>query len=446
MFQVRDGAQLPEHDHVGQFIEAEYTDHVIGHNQASGDDIGHAEHRATTTNMMNALDSMTVDEPDLLVSDDHGVVLSTWNVTRSDRTAALTHVVRYHTTDDTTIIEIRIISGDSEERHPRSCRDRARRTKKARREDDVTDLNVVLGAGPVGRAVAERLAAAERPTRVVTRSGRADIPAGADVVAADIVDPVAAARACENADVVYGCVGPPGYTDWPELWPPMMEGMLRGAESAGAALIFMDNLYMYGPVDAPRSEDMELTDYGNKPATRAMITRMWQDAHTAGRVKVAAVRASDFYGPGVTLAALGQYSFGRLSQGKSAQVFGDPDQPHAFSYVPDVARTLVTVADAGDEALGQAWHVPNAPDQTVRQLLAAFAEHLGVELKIQAPPRWAMTLIGLFNPQVRELKEMLYQWDRPFQVDHSKFAARFWDGPTPFEEGIAATADWWRNR
>jgi nucleoside-diphosphate-sugar epimerase len=310
----------------------------------------------------------------------------------------------------------------------------------------VSDLNVVLGAGPVGRAVVERLAADGRPVRVATRSGRADVPRGVDTVAADVTDPTAVAAACEGAGVVYGCVGPPGYTDWPELWPPMMQGMLHGAERAAAPLIFMDNLYMYGPVETPRTEDMALTDYGSKPATRAEITRMWQHAHDAGRVRVAAVRASDFYGPGVALATLGEYSFGRLSRGKSAQVFGDPNQPHAFTYVPDIARALVTVADAGDGVLGQAWHVPNAPDQTLRQLLTAFADHLGVEPNIQVPPRWAMTLIGLFNPQVREMKEMLYQWDRPFLVDHSKFATRFWGDPTPFEVGIAATADWYRTR
>lgn len=305
----------------------------------------------------------------------------------------------------------------------------------------MSELNVVLGAGATGRAVVARLVDEGRPTRVVTRSGKADVPDGVEIVAADITDAAGAKRACEGAGVVYGCVGLPGYDGWPELFPPLMEGMLNGAEHAAAPFIFMDNLYMYGPVDTPRTEDMPLTDYGNKPTVRAKITKMWQDAHSAGRVKAAAVRASDFYGPGVMLAALGDFTVGRMSRGKAAQVFGDPDQPHEFTYVPDVARALISVADAGDEALGQAWHVPNAPTQTVRQVLTAFAEELGVELKIQTMPRVMMSMIGLFDKQVREAKEMLYQWDRPFLVDHSKFSARFWDDPTPFEEGIAATVE-----
>lgn len=310
----------------------------------------------------------------------------------------------------------------------------------------MAELNVVLGAGPAGRAVVDRLRDARRPVRVVTRSGTAPVPDDVELVAADITNHEAAAAACRDATTVYGCVGLPGYDRWPELWPPMMDGMLHAAASADAPLIFMDNLYMYGPADGPRTEDMPLTSYGHKPAVRAEITRMWQDAYREGRVRTAAVRASDFYGPEVTLATLGDFTVGRMAEGKSAQVFGDPDQLHTFTYVPDVARALVSVADAGDDALGEAWHVPNAPDRTVRQVLTAFADQLGVEPKIQAMPPWLMTVIGLFNAQVREFKEMLYQWERPFQVDHSKFAARFWDDPTPFEAGIPATAEWFRNR
>jgi nucleoside-diphosphate-sugar epimerase len=260
---------------------------------------------------------------------------------------------------------------------------------------------------------------------------------GVEVVAGDVADPSSAQRACGGASVVYSCVGL-DYAGWPEKWPPMMTGMLSGAEAAGARFVFMDNCYMYGPVDVPMTEDLPLTDYGKKPATRSKLTRMWQDAHNAGRVEVASVRASDFYGPGVSASALGDTSIGRMAKGKSAQVFGDPDLPHSFTYVPDVARALVSVADA-DDAFGQAWNVPNAPDRTLREILTMVAADLDGELKIQAMPKWMLSAVGLFNTNVRELKEMLYQWERPFRVDSSKFANRFWADATPFEDGLAAT-------
>ena len=307
----------------------------------------------------------------------------------------------------------------------------------------VTDrLSVVLGFGPVGRSLTELLFAEGRPVRVVTRRGMVDAPDGVDVQAADVSDVEAATEACRGAAVVYSCVGL-DYAGWPERWPPMMAGMLAGAEAARARFVFQDNCYMYGPVDVAMTEDLPLTNYGDKPATRAKLTRMWQEAHAAGRVEAASVRAADFYGPGVTQAALGERAFGRIAAGKSAQIVGDPDQPHSFAYVPDVARALVSVADA-DDAFGQAWNVPNAPDTTTRDLLAMFAAEARQDLKVQAMPTWLMPILGLFDANVRELKEMLYQWDRPFHVDSSKFGARFWSDATPFEEGIAATAQTFR--
>jgi nucleoside-diphosphate-sugar epimerase len=299
------------------------------------------------------------------------------------------------------------------------------------------DIAVVLGAGPVGRAVTERLVGEGRAVRVVTRSGRAKVDNAVEVVAGDVADPNSAKRACAGASVVFGCVGL-DYAGWPEKWPPMMAGMLAGAESAGARFVFMDNCYMYGPVDVPMTEDLPLTDYGNKPATRSKLTRMWQEAHEAGRVQAASVRASDFYGPGVSASALGDTSIGRMAKGKSAQVFGDPDLAHSFTYVPDIARALISVADA-DDAFGQAWNVPNAPDRALRDILTIVGHALGQEPKIQAMPKWMLSAVGVFNTNVRELKEMLYQWERPFHVDSSKFASRFWSDATSFEDGLAVT-------
>jgi nucleoside-diphosphate-sugar epimerase len=298
-------------------------------------------------------------------------------------------------------------------------------------------LSVVLGAGPVGRALTERLVADDREVRVVTRSGRAAVANAVEVVAGDVSDLSSAERSCAGASVVYGCVGL-DYAGWPEKWPPMMAGMLAGAEAAGARFVFMDNCYMYGPVDVPMTEDLPLTDYGKKPATRSKITRMWQDAHEAGKVQAVSVRASDFYGPGVLNSALGDNAIGRMAKGKSAQVFGNPDLPHSFAYVPDIARALITVADA-DDAFGQAWNVPNAPDQTVREILSMVATNLDQQLKIQTLPKWMLSAVGLFNTNAREVKEMLYQFERPFRVDSSKFASRFWSNATPFEDGVAAT-------
>lgn len=200
---------------------------------------------------------------------------------------------------------------------------------------------------------------------------------------------------------------------------------------------------MYGPTSAVVSEALPLTSHGRKPTTRARITRMWRTAHESGRLQVVAVRASDFYGPGVTRSAFGEQSFGRIIQGRGAQCLGDVDRVHSVSYVPDVARALLTLGEADDAAMGQAWHVPNAPDRTVRELLQLFADAAGKTLTVAAISRFQLRLGGLVNADMRELREMLYLWDRPFRVDASKFAGRFWSDATSFEDGMRATAEWY---
>jgi nucleoside-diphosphate-sugar epimerase len=305
-------------------------------------------------------------------------------------------------------------------------------------------LNVILGAGPVGRALAVLLHGAGRRVRVVTRSGMADVPAGVEVVKADVAIEAEAVRACEGAAVVYGCVGM-GYKNWPKQWPRLMRGMLKGAEAAGARFIFMDNVYMYGPVDGPMHEGLPLTGYGRKPAVRAAITRMWQQAHAEGRLQAAAVRASDFYGPGVTVSALGEISFGNIAKGKPAQCLGDATQKHSYAYVPDIARALQAVGEGLDAVLGQAWHAPHAAAITTHEVLQLFAGDLHKELKIAALPDWTLRVIGLFDGDIRELYEMLYQWRRPFVVDDARFVKRFGIKATPLPKGIRKTAIWYRD-
>jgi hypothetical protein len=202
----------------------------------------------------------------------------------------------------------------------------------------------------------------------------------------------------------------------------------------------VDNLYMYGPQTAPLIETMPLTDFGAKPAARAAATRVWMEAALTGRARVAALRAPDFYGPGVGQSCLGDDTIGVLAKGKAATFIGSPDLLHDYAYVPDVARAAATLLGASDSAFGQAWHVPCAPTRTTRQILEIAAEALGAKLRIHELPAWLLRPAGMFSPFLRELVEMRFQWDRPYCVIASRFAKAFWSDATPFETGVQLTA------
>jgi nucleoside-diphosphate-sugar epimerase len=218
-----------------------------------------------------------------------------------------------------------------------------------------------------------------------------------------------------------------------------MRNLLEGCARSGARFVFADNLYMYGPQSDPLTEDMPLTDYGRKPRVRAEITRLWRQAHSSGQVRAVAVRASDFYGPDVPTSVVSTLGVARLLSGKPALVPYPPDHPHDFTYVPDFARALVSLIDASDDAYGEAWHVPNAPTRSLRKLVALAATLIGVTPRVTVLPPLLMPLLGLFRADLRELKEMRFQWDHPYYVDANRFSRRFWSNPTPFDEGLRAT-------
>jgi nucleoside-diphosphate-sugar epimerase len=304
-------------------------------------------------------------------------------------------------------------------------------------------LHVVFGTGPVGLAVMDELVRKGERVRLVNRSGRASVPHGVEVVGGDAIDPTFTREASDGASVVYFALNPP-YNKWPELFPPLQAGVLEGAAAAGAKLIAMENLYMYGPTAGrPLTEDLPYVPNTRKGKVRATMSKELMGAHSSGKVRVAIGRASDYFGPRVLVSAAGEQVFGRAVRGKSAQVAGDPDQPHTYSYVPDIGRGLAILGER-EEALGRAWHLPSPETLTTRQFVEMIFEEVGKPARIQAAPKILLRAMGLFNPGMREIIEMLYEFEEPFVVDHSKFEEVFGEHATPLSEAIQRTVRWYR--
>lgn len=305
----------------------------------------------------------------------------------------------------------------------------------------MNDTVLVIGYGPVGAATVAQLAARGQNVRVMQRKRPPDLPQNIAFVSGDATNRASLRAAAEGANQIVLAIGLP-YSGklWREQWPKIVGNVVETAAATGARVVWVDNLYMYGPQDAALKETMALSDYPLKPAARSAATRIWQAASAAGRAPFAAVRGPDFYGPGVAQAILGDTSLGALARGKPALWINDADIPHDIAYVPDFARAVVSLLDASDDAFGQAWHVPCAPIRKPRELLALAATALGVPLRVRNMPFWAMRALSVFTPELGEFAEMRFQWDRPYHVDCSKFAARFWSDPTPFEIGMPEAA------
>src|ERR1700737_2082422 len=304
--------------------------------------------------------------------------------------------------------------------------------------------HVVFGTGPLGLAVAGRLMSSGQRVRLVNRSGKADPPQGAEVIAADVTDPAAARRVCEGAAIVFHCASGP-YGRWPQTLPPIMNGLIEGAAAAGARLVYGDNLYMYGPVDGPIREDLPNRPIGPTTRVRAEVATALMNAHAVGKVRATIGRASDFYGPRARQSKVGDGVFARALAGKPAQTVGDPDALHTYTFIHDFAAGLVTLAQR-DEALGEVWHIPSDETLTTRRFIEMIVEQLQRQARPQTVPRLMISLLALFIPPMRAVKETLYQSERPWVVDHSKFARAFGSRPTPHEQAIAETLAWFQGK
>jgi nucleoside-diphosphate-sugar epimerase len=280
----------------------------------------------------------------------------------------------------------------------------------------------------------------------VSRRRPAALPDGADWRGADVSDPEAATDAAKGASVIYQCLNAP-YTQWPERFPPLQRAVLAAAERTGALLVTLENLYGYGPTGGrPMTEDLPLAATTTKGRTRAAMTAELLAAADAGRARIAIGRASDFFGPGVTQGStLGERVFGNALAGRRADFIGNPDLPHTYSYVPDIAAGLATLG-TDDRAAGQVWHLPSPPTGTTRALLDLVAAEAGHPVGIRALPRLAVRALGLASPLMRGLAEISYQFDEPFVLDTSKYQAAFGAAGTPLADAVAATIAWYRTR
>lgn len=305
--------------------------------------------------------------------------------------------------------------------------------------------HVVIGAGPIGWTTASLLADAGHDVRIITRNGTGPDHPLIQRIGADAADSAALLRAASGATVLYNAASPP-YRRWARDWPPLAASILQVAEVLGTVLVTVSNLYGYGPVDHAMVETDPLNATSTKGRVRAQIWRDALKAHDDGRVRVTELRSSDYFGPRVRTSQLGERIIPKVLAGKPVRLLGHPNAPHSWTYVTDVARTLIALGTDA-RAWGRAWHTPTNPPLSQRQVIDALSIAANGELvNVKRIAPLAVKALGVFVPDVRELAEIGYQLDAPFVVDSSAAQTTFGIMPTPMDEAIAETVAWFRSR
>jgi nucleoside-diphosphate-sugar epimerase len=308
----------------------------------------------------------------------------------------------------------------------------------------------VLGAGgAIANHLVPLLAGSHQPFRLVSRTHR-PMPAGAvgcaaEMVRADVSDREQAIRAVAGSSTVLLLVGLKyDRKSWANLWPRVMANTIEACKRAGARLLFFDNVYMYGRVSGAMTEETPFNPCSRKGEIRARVTTRLLEEVRAGSLTAMIARAADFYGPATPTGA-NAFVLDAWAKRQKASWLVNDDVPHSLIYTPDAARAVLTLAQT-DAAWNQTWHLPAAPNPpTGREFITLAARAMGRTPDYRVLRGGMIRAFGLFNPFVRELYEMLYQYEFPYVFDSSKYVRTF--GPaTPYAEGVAATAAWYRTQ
>ncbi len=300
-------------------------------------------------------------------------------------------------------------------------------------------MQTILGAGgAVGVELAKALREYTNEIRLVSRNPKAVNPDD-QLVPADLTNSDEVLKAVKGSEVVYLTVGLPYNTKvWQRQWPLIMENVINACKQVNAALVFFDNIYMYDPNYLSfMTEETPINPVSKKGRVRNLIANMLINEMEKGELRAVIARSADFYGPSIkNTSVLTETVFNNFSKGKKAFWFSSVNFKHSFTYVPDAARATALLGNT-PEAFNQVWHLPTASNPlTGKEWIEAIAKEMGVEPKYQLVSKFMLRLIGLFQPVMREMTEMLYQYDRDYVFDSSKFESYFDFKPTSYQTGI----------
>ncbi|MEV7232086.1 NAD-dependent epimerase/dehydratase family protein [Polymorphospora sp. NPDC051019] len=296
--------------------------------------------------------------------------------------------------------------------------------------------HVILGGnGVIGhQAVRALVARGERPISVGRRPATTD---GARSVTADLLDAADVSRVLDGAHVAYFTVGLPYSTRvWAQQWPTILRNTVDAALEHDTHLVYLDNVYAYGQVDGPMTEQTPINPRSKKGEVRAAALRTLDDASARG-LTVTIGRSADFYGPAASTSVFNTFALDKIAAGNTGTWLFDADQPHSLTYTPDIGKALAILGTA-PEARGRTWHLPTAPALTGRQYIDLAA---GPGARTNVMGRTTMRIGALFNPAARETLEMAYQYTAPYTLDSQAFETAFGITATPTAQGIATSLD-----
>ncbi|TAL65091.1 MAG: NAD-dependent epimerase/dehydratase family protein [Bacteroidetes bacterium] len=304
-------------------------------------------------------------------------------------------------------------------------------------------MQTILGAnGTIGSVLAKELRSYTDKIRLVSRNPK-KVNETDELFPTDLSEPGSVDKAIEGSQIVYLVVGfDYKIRVWEEKWPKLMRATIDACIRHNARLVFFDNVYMYDIKAIPHmTEDSAINPPSKKGAVRQQIAQMILDEVKAGKLLALIARSADFYGPHNEKSFITEVVYKNLKKGKSANWFIDADKKHSFTFTPDAAKATALLGNTSD-AYNQVWHLPTDNNTlTGREFIDLFAKEMKAKSKVSLMPLWSIRVLGLFIPVLKEMVEMMYQYDRDYFFDSSKFEKRFSFKPTTYPDGVKQTVE-----
>lgn len=300
-------------------------------------------------------------------------------------------------------------------------------------------MQVILGSGGViGKELARILPQYTDRVRLVSRNPSA-INKNDELVKADLTDSNQTLKAVEKADTVYLVPGMEyKLSIWQRDWPKVMTNVIDACKKFNTKLVFFDNVYAYGKVDGWMTEDTPMKPSSKKGEVRAQIAEQLIKEYKQGNIEAIIARAADFNGP-TKNTFVHPLVYDKVMNGKKAQWFIDASLKHSLTYTVDAAKATALLGNTPD-AYNRVWHLPsdrNAP--TGKEFIQMVQDVYSKNTGYTTLSRWMLKMVGLFVPVIREMDEMMYQYDSEYLFDSSNFETHFFKA-TPIKKSIEQTA------
>ena len=301
-------------------------------------------------------------------------------------------------------------------------------------------MQTILGSnGTTGTYIAKELPKYTDKIRLVSRNPQ-KVNADDELISLDLLEAEKVSQAVKGSDVVYLTVGIVyKLRAWQKQWEVIMRNAIHACKKHDAKLVFFDNVYPYGKVDGWMTEETPINPSSEKGKIRARLDEMIMYDVERGNLQAIIARAADFYGPNTPLSFANVMVIENYLKGKKAQWMIDENKKHSFTYTPDAAKATALLGNTAS-AYNQVWHLPIDKNAlTGKEFMELAARACGVEPKYTVLKKWMIQMAGMFNHNIKESVEMLYQLDSDYLFDSSKFDKAFDFKTTTYQEGIEET-------